>query len=78
MEPQKTLNSQNYPEPKEQYQRDNYFRSQDILQSHCIKTVWYGHKDRHVDQWKKIKDANMSFCNFSHLIFDKYAKNKLE
>jgi hypothetical protein len=29
---------------------------------------------RHVDQWKKIEDTNMSTCNYSHSIFDK--KNK--
>lgn len=31
-------------------------------------------QNRHLDQWNKIKDPNMSTCNFCHLIFDKEAK----
>lgn len=36
-----------------------------------IKTIWYNHKNRHVDQWNKTEDPNMTSHNFSHLIFDK-------
>ena len=37
--------------------------------------MWYGHKHRHKDQWNKTEDSEVSQCNFSHLIFDKDAKN---
>lgn len=36
-----------------------------------IKT-WYFIKR---DQWNKIENLKVSIYNFSHLIFDKYAKN---
>jgi hypothetical protein len=40
-----------------------------------IQIIQYCYRNRHVDQWNKIKDPNMSTCNFSHLIFDKEAKS---
>ena len=40
-----------------------------------IETVWHCHKNRHVDQWNKIKDPNMSMCSYIHLIFDRDVKN---
>ena len=39
-----------------------------------IKTVWYWHKDRHVEQWKKIKTPEKISCIYSQLAFDKGAK----